>query len=717
MKTRISEFCDEYERLLIPIDELIEDAVGRIEGESRKDLLEDPLTQLSDARHRFHSLREKIEHQQAYLIIFGPLKSGKSTLMNAISGAYVSEVTAMPAYPCLVYVSHGEKTEFSAIKYNATSQQFTDNESLREVLDESHSHLASRIRMHELEGEEFDPRVHYTEAVRRIDVRTPVPALKEANTVLVDTPGLYSRMKFGYDLITREFRNSAACAVFVVKSDNLFLDQVFDEFTDLLEEFSRIFLVVNIDSRKQDLRPDGSLGPSIESSDPERIVEAFKSLAMTAPLREAHEAGRLQIYPVDLLNAASESLNKTDDASEESFDTFLTDLAEYLNSSDYLLEFERDSLRQGAGICAEVRDACDLNASEAFQQERNELARVAEELPSKMRVIDEVSGSKTTAALERSRSQCVEAANQAAERARKDLQTQLGDALNTWMDNDESLQALRENWGGAVEKVCLSVSADLPDFLASRFGTPTGGAELDASSLMELQKIGLEVEALARPFVSNLKDLPEPTWKPLELNPDEISVRRSFFDRILFRSTQKVRERLFGPIDTPDKPIPPAVKRKRLSENGFMELHDVIDAYLKENFPGPQREYVEKHADAYIEKFSTAFDEELQSIRGRLVTLMETTTARIAADDRILESIESLNDQIATVEERIAAMEENCEEQESPAECSGDEEVSADTDVTESGTETGPEEVPSIEDYPELETDFIISERWNGDSE
>ena len=28
--------------------------------------------------------------------------------------------------------------------------------------------------------------------------------------VLVDTPGLYSRMRFGYDLMTREFRNFAA---------------------------------------------------------------------------------------------------------------------------------------------------------------------------------------------------------------------------------------------------------------------------------------------------------------------------------------------------------------------------------------------------------------------------------------------------------------------------------------------------------------------------
>ena len=71
-------------------------------------------------------------------------------------------------------------------------------------------------------------------------------------------------MKFGYDYMTREFRDSAACAVFVVKTDNLFLEQVFSDFNDLLDQFSRVFVVVNIDTGKSDLCPDGSLEPSLE---------------------------------------------------------------------------------------------------------------------------------------------------------------------------------------------------------------------------------------------------------------------------------------------------------------------------------------------------------------------------------------------------------------------------------------------------------------------
>jgi hypothetical protein len=58
--------------------------------------------------------------------------------------------------------------------------------------------------------------------------------------------------------------------VFVVKTDNLFLEQVFAEFNQLLGLFSRIFIVVNVDCGKARPAPDGSLQPSAESQSPER---------------------------------------------------------------------------------------------------------------------------------------------------------------------------------------------------------------------------------------------------------------------------------------------------------------------------------------------------------------------------------------------------------------------------------------------------------------
>ena len=122
---------------------------------------------------------------------------------------------------------------------------------------QAHVELADRDpRRREAAARTSIRRRHLPAAVRRVDVRMPAEQLAGSGAVLVDTPGLYSRMKFGYDLMTREFRNAAASAIFVVKTDNLFLEQVFDEFNDLLRLFSRIFLVVNLDSTKRDLQPE-----------------------------------------------------------------------------------------------------------------------------------------------------------------------------------------------------------------------------------------------------------------------------------------------------------------------------------------------------------------------------------------------------------------------------------------------------------------------------
>ena len=308
IKTDIFEFCQSYAGILKPFATSLGVVRATLQGKRDVEALQRSMAGFTDVHHRLESLLNKVEQQQAYLIIFGPLKSGKSTLMNAISAAYVSEVTSLPAYPCLVHVKHGEDSSFVVSRYSGEKLRLSDNASLQALIKQSHGTLAERLREVEDQGETFDPGVHYPDAIRRVDVTVPARNLKDSLTVLVDTPGLYTRMKFGYDLMTREFRNSAACAVFVVKTDNLFLEQVFEEFNELLDLFSRIFIVVNIDTNKRDLDPDGSLRPSLESSSPGEVIRAFESLVMSAPLRRAQESGRLKIYPIDLLNSASAAM-------------------------------------------------------------------------------------------------------------------------------------------------------------------------------------------------------------------------------------------------------------------------------------------------------------------------------------------------------------------------------------------------------------------------
>jgi len=355
MKSEIFQFCTTCSQSLGSLPEAIRAAATQFErgGEA----LQSSLITLNDLRARLRSLTDKLESQNAYLLIFGPLKSGKSTLMNALSGAYVSEVTSLPGYPCLVFVQHSETPHHSVTRYNGRETVLGSGMELKAVVEDAHPVLAAQIRAAEEAGIAFDPAVNFPETIRRVDIKVPVPPLDESAMILVDTPGLYSRMNFGYDVLTREFRDGAACAVFVVKTDNLFLDQVFAEFNQLLGIFSRIFIVVNVDTGKRDLAPDGSLCPSAESEHPERVLEAFRTLSMAGPLRAAYDAGRVRIHAVDLMSAASAILSKPPEKRKAlpAFDAFEDDLIEYLNSSDYTREFIRDSLRQGQTLCTEMQ--------------------------------------------------------------------------------------------------------------------------------------------------------------------------------------------------------------------------------------------------------------------------------------------------------------------------------------------------------------------------
>ena len=88
----------------------------------------------------YEALADKVAAQQAYVLIFGPLKSGKSTLMNAIAATYVSEVSSLPAYPCLVFVHNGERREYVVADYSGTTQTFGDSEGLRQRIRSAQCH-------------------------------------------------------------------------------------------------------------------------------------------------------------------------------------------------------------------------------------------------------------------------------------------------------------------------------------------------------------------------------------------------------------------------------------------------------------------------------------------------------------------------------------------------------------------------------------------------
>jgi hypothetical protein len=677
MKTEISKFCEAYLNVLNSLPPAINKAAGEMENAGSEELLEKPLATLNDVRARLRTLVEKIDSQQAYLLIFGPLKSGKSTLMNAISRTYVSEVTSLPGYPCLVYVRHSDDPHFSATRYNGRETVFANGRMLKDVIADSHIALADQIRVAEERNGDFDPRRDFSEAIRRVDVKLPVESLAESSTVLVDTPGLYSRMNFGYDVLTREFRDSAACAVFVVKTDNLYLEQVFAEFNQLLGLFSRIFLVINVDSSKRDLQPDGTLQPSTESRNPQQIIEAFKTLSMAGPLRQAYEARRLRIHAIDLLSAASVYLtgngngsvngngngngngahhpDSADEKQREAFDSFLEDLTDYLNSSDYTVEFMRDSLRQGSNLCGEIREVAEGPELNQLLEKQTQLGEEMNGLREKVEIADRLLGVDWQATFEQVRAQSGKIIERAATEKSTALKKEMAEALDQWYAAEDSLQSLSErHWNPLLAMAGRSLADETRSRLRMLFGGPLGGAEPAASVMNDLHAIDFNLGLIGLAALPALDVQESPAAYQMAINEEHVPVKKSFADWLLFRGAATVRRRLFG--EQKEQTIAPELKQKRLPDTARVAFLQMIDGAVSAKFPSLPSKYAGNLATSYVKKFQDAMLTELRQRRDQLAADYDARKGPFDAITTIVESMKELTEQSSKVVGEILVM-------------------------------------------------------------
>ena len=588
-QSTLADFARHFVPALRPLLHPLQDSTRALVATRDQEIEQALVPELRDITHFTGVLLEKVEEQETYVLVFGPLKSGKSTLMNALAASYVSEVTALPAYPCMVFVSHAPTSSYELTRYDGTSEVLRDPSQLKVRIEQAHAELAREVTAAEERRETFEPARHYPRAIRRIDVRMPAEELHDSGAVLVDTPGLYSRMKFGYDLMTREFKNTAACAVFVVKTDNLFLEQVFQEFEELLDLFSRIFLVVNVDQEKRDLGPDGELVPSAEASNPERIVEAFRTFSMARRMREADEDGRLEIYTIDLLNAARRRMRgEPEDASSPvTVARLRDDLVRFLSSSEYIVAFLRDSMRQGEHLLDRLERVLESDAltelAKRLQEDRVQLATARERLDALQRLEDfdwDAATDEFGASVRRE-------ATAALATSRNRLSSRLARTVEEWFDTDDSLEMLLSRRAEQRFAEHLSESAQVVrERISTRTRGSVDGLELPGAVRADMERAGV---ALA-PTSSTSFDgrIPVPGASRLTLDLDELPIRRGFLDWILLRSRASVRRRVFGGGESPDLQVTAATKERRLGGAGRDALASVLDRACAERAPAQE---------------------------------------------------------------------------------------------------------------------------------
>jgi dynamin family protein len=666
MITALRRFAEGFDvalkPLLGPIDALAKELEGLPEGAPPRALI----AELGAHRQRAELLARKVAQQQAYVVIFGPLKSGKSTLMNGISRAYVSEVTALPAYPCMVFVAHADERQVRVTRYDGTSESFADPAATEAVIADAHAELARALRDADARGEEFEPLRHLPRAIERIDVRMPAPELRESGALLVDTPGLYSRMKFGYDQMTREFRLAAASAIFVVKTENLFLEQVFSEFAELLRLFSRIFLVVNLDSAKQDLAPDGGLRPSLESLDPAQIVAAFERLSMSAELKKAWEEGRLGIYPIDLLRAASDRLRAPADSAaapgdgaaeaaaerHPEFTRLLGDLTAYLDGCEAQNAFVRDSLRQGQDLAIDLRLLGRSEPARLLLRNAEEAQAAHDHLVDRRHAAQRLTTYEWEEAFERLREDIGAITRERGGTVRKTAVDAAEAALERWFEGDASLAALLRDDLGAALTGCRDQLTEI----AYGVARTVVGSDLAAASVRrgvsdDIATLGLPVTEVSRAALDDAAIEP-PDKSPLMHIPlDLIPVRRGFLDWILLRNPAAVRRRVFGPEEAPERPIPRRVKQRRLGAAARAALSAAIRVRV-------DRFFSDTTSQLGVTAFATAVGAVGRKLRAQVEFLRAQNEEALVKAERRLAAATLLRDRTAdllAVSERTGA--------------------------------------------------------------
>ena len=654
MKTILKSFCAKFSDELDPYLAQLNASIANLASRSREEglsRLNETVTKLTNVQNRARTLQEKLANQHAYLLIFGPLKSGKSTLMNAISGAYVSEVSCLPTYPALVYVKDGEKNRFQATTYLGAVREYSDSTEMKAAIQNEYSQLAEALLDAEKSGQEFDPEQDHPAAIRRVDVELPAENLAESGTVLVDTPGLYSRMKFGYDQMTKDFRDTAACAIFVVKTDDLFFEKVFEEFEELLGYFSRIFLVSNIDSSKQDLQPDGTLDVSLEGSDPEKVIEAFRSLSISATLQQAIEDGRLNIYSIDLLKAASRRLSAksrlnleapinedadtvnedTSEPADDGFDLFLGDLTSYLNSSDYLHDFMTDTVGLAKELIQEEVQDSAVESSDELRDSCDDLRAAIEEDRKQVEQLSELKTTDWSASFTHLRKENEQLLNELAQKL-----TGKGGSLETtideWMQSDESWQDLLSKRINPVLKQKFDHSVEyLVDQLRVMLNTSTGGARFSFDQTESLSQAGMsldkKVPQLLQGFAQNV-DVPIPR---MEFQFEGVPIKTGLMDKLLFRNETRVREQLFGAEG--GHSCSASKKKQRLEGAGVEYLRERVADFAKGNLPDLQKKYANQLVNQYIDQYC-------DNLKNEASTLQDNAAAEIRKKESRLEFLQ-----------------------------------------------------------------------------
>ena len=217
-----------------------------------KDLVNIATEAPPELRESLAMLEDRTARPEVRILVLGPLKSGKSTFMNVIArNPRVSQVSPLPAYPCIVEISDLDDEQAGGDDPAKVSIFYKGGVAQAPVpLDQGMRKLDDLLE--EYVQAESDGEPQYERVVQKVRLNV---AKGQLGLVLIDSPGLL----FGgthYSEKTKRLIDGADLIVFVIRPEQLFFAAVKDYLDDLVRHADhwRVFILVNGSTQARNLR-------------------------------------------------------------------------------------------------------------------------------------------------------------------------------------------------------------------------------------------------------------------------------------------------------------------------------------------------------------------------------------------------------------------------------------------------------------------------------
>lgn len=279
--------------------------------------------------HALEMLDRRIANAEIRLLVLGPLKSGKSTFMNVLTkNAKVSQVSPLPAYPCVVEVecleAHSSEGESTFYCNGEAEPPITLAEGLKK--------LDGLLEIYISQGGTGKP--DYEKICQKIRAS----GFSKFKLTLIDSPGLLFG-EAGYSDRTKELLDGADLAVFIIRPEQLFFSAVREYLEDLAQHagYRRVFILVNASAQAKNFR-NGMSCPCDQISEADKFNRYFnRHIAGDKILAAIQKGTHFSIDFTDLLAVGEKRFAQSgcgDEASPSGSDDAIDKLEQYLCGTD-----------------------------------------------------------------------------------------------------------------------------------------------------------------------------------------------------------------------------------------------------------------------------------------------------------------------------------------------------------------------------------------------